>query len=392
MRVARSSALSALCLGAFSLLSSLTACTGDKGKMPGGGAVPVTVVTLKAAPVTLTRELPGRTSAFLVADIRPQANGIIKDRMFTEGAQVKAGQVLYQLDDAIYKAQYESALATLARANATAISARLAQQRAETLAKIDAVSAQENETAIAAYGQAEADVAAAKAAVENAKVNLAYTRIASPIAGRIGKSSVTPGALAVANQQTALATVQQLDPIYVEVSQSSSEWLRLRHEIDNGKLKAGGTGARVAIFLEDGTRYPKEGRLQFSDVTVDTGTGSFIVRAIVPNPDNQLLPGMYVRVVLDEGVVPDAILAPQQGITRDPKGDATALVVDGDGKVEQRQLSASRTIGDMWLVESGLKAGDRVIVEGLQKIHPGAPVQATERDAAPAAASPAKAP
>jgi membrane fusion protein (multidrug efflux system) len=364
---------------------ALAACGGRApAGFPGGGPVPVTVVTLKAAPLTLTRELPGRTSAFLVADVRPQANGIVKERLFTEGGLVKAGETLYLLDDAVYRAQYDSSVAALAKAEATVVSARLAARRSEALAKVDAVSAQDNETATAALGQAEADVAAARAAVDSARVNLAYTRITAPITGRIGKSSVTAGALAVANQAAALATVQQLDPIYVEVSQSSGEWLRLRREIDAGRLKAGGAGARIAVLLEDGTRYPREGRLQFADVTVDPTTGSFILRAIVPNPDNRLLPGMYVRAVLDEGVVADAVLVPEQGVTRDPRGNATALVVTAKDTVELRPVTVSRTIGDQWLVDAGLKAGDRVIVEGLQKVQPGATVRPAERGAAPA--------
>lgn len=365
---------------------ALTACGGrPSGGFPGGGAVPVTVVTLKAAPVTLTRELPGRTSAFLVADVRPQATGIVKERLFTEGGLVKAGEALYLLDDAVYRAQYDNSVAALAKAEATVVSARLAARRSEALARIDAVSAQDNEATTAALGQAEADVAAARAAVDSARVNLAYTRITSPITGRIGKSTVTAGALAVANQAAALATVQQLDPIYVEVSQSSGEWLRLRREIDAGRLKAGGAGARIAVVLEDGTRYPREGRLQFADVTVDPATGSFILRAIVPNPDNRLLPGMYVRAVLDEGVVADAVLVPQQGITRDPKGNATALVVTAKDTVELRPVTVSRTIGDQWLADAGLQAGDRVIVEGVQKVQPGAAVRPTELGAAPPA-------
>jgi membrane fusion protein (multidrug efflux system) len=369
---------------------SLVACGAGKapGGFPAGGPVPVTVVTLKPQHVTLTRELPGRTSAFLVAEVRPQANGVIKERLFAEGALVRQGQALYQLDDAVYKAQYDSSLAALARAQALALSARLTAQRSEGLAKVDAVSAQENETAVAALGQAEADVAAARAAVETARVNLGYTRIVAPIAGRIGKSSVTAGALAVANQDAAFATIQQLDPLYVEFSQSSSEWLRLQEDMDAGRLHAGGAGTRVAILLEDGTRYAKDGRLLFSDVTVDPGTGSFILRAVVPNPSARLLPGMYVRAVLDEGDLSDGLLVPQQGITRDQKGEATALIVGADDKVEQRSVVVSRTIGDAWLVESGLKAGDRVIVEGLQKIKVGAPVTPAERSAVPGAGAP----
>jgi membrane fusion protein (multidrug efflux system) len=392
MRLARHSVFRRPWVALVPLL--LAACGGGKppGGFPPGGPVAVTVVTLKPAHVTLTRELPGRTSAFLVAEVRPQANGIIKERLFTEGAVVKQGQPLYQLDDAVYKAQYDSSLASLARAQAVAVSARLTAQRSADLAKVDAVSAQENETAVAALGQAEADVASARAAVETARVNLGYTRIVAPITGRIGKSSVTAGALAVANQDAAFATIQQLDPVYVEFSQSSSEWLRLQQDIEAGRLQAAAAGTRVAILLEDGTRYARDGRLLFTDVTVDPTTGSFILRAIVPNPAGRLLPGMYVRAVLDEGDLADGLLVPQQGITRDPKGEATALIVDANDKVEERPVVVSRTIGDAWLVERGLKAGDRVIIEGVQKVKRGARVAPAERGSAPGAATGASAP
>ncbi len=375
-------------------LGTAVALGGCGGKQPGGfpgGAMPVTVVTLKATTVTLTRELPGRTSAFLVADVRPQASGVIKRRLFTEGGMVKAGETLYELDDSVYRAQYDNAVAALKKAEATLVSARLAAQRSAELVKIEAVSTQDNETAAATLGEAEGDAAAARASVESARVNLAYTRIASPISGRIGKSAVTPGALVVANQEATLATVQQLDPIYVEVNQSSAEWLRLRHAIDAGQLKSGGSGTNVAIRLEDGSRYAHDGKLQFADVTVDPTTGTFILRAIVPNPENHLLPGLFVTAVIDEGTRDGAILAPAQGIAHDPKGAATAVVVGAEDKVEPRNVVTSRTIGDQWLIDAGLKAGDRVIVEGLQKIRPGAPVHATERGSAspPAAAPPA---
>lgn len=373
---------STLAGAALVTIASVIAACGPKGPaFPPGGAAQVSVVTLKSSSVTLSRELPGRTSAFLVADVRPQASGIVKERLFTEGGAVKAGQALYRLDDAAYRAQYDSSVASLAKADATLLSTRLAAGRSAELVKIDAVSTQDNEAAVTALGQAEADAAAARAAVDSGRVNLAYTRIPSPITGRIGKSSVTPGALVVANQVGSLATVQQLDPIYVEVSQSSAEWLRLRRDMDSGRLSAGGAGTRVSIILEDGTRYAREGHLQFADVTVDPTTGSFVLRAIVPNPDNRLLPGMFVTAVIDEGTLSDALLAPQQGITHDPKGAATALVVGAGDKAELRTVTTTRTVGDQWLIESGLKPGDRVIVEGLQKVRPGAPVQPVERGA-----------
>jgi len=356
MRLARPSTAAACATLSFALGGGLAACGAKGPAFPNGGVAPVTVVTLQPATVTLTRELPGRTSAFLVAEVRPQANGIVKQRLFTEGAAVKAGQTLYQLDDAAYRAQYDSSVAALARAEATLVSSRFAAGRSAELVKIEAVSTQDNENAIAALGQAQADVAAARAAVDSSRVNLAYTRISAPIGGRIGKSTVTPGALVVANQATALATVQQLDPIYVEVSQSSAEWLRLRPAIDAGRLTASGTGTKVTIVFEDGSTYARDGRLQFSDVSVDPGTGSFALRAIVPNPDNRLLPGMFVTAVVDEGTLSGAILAPQQGITHDPKGHATALVVDADGKAGQREVTATRTIGRLSCWPSGFGA------------------------------------
>lgn len=357
-----------------------------------GGAAPppqqpvgaVTVVTLKSEAVTLTRELPGRTTAFLVAEVRPQVNGIVKRRLFTEGGLVRAGQPLYQLDDATYRADNNSTKANLARAQATLVSARLNARRTSELARIDAVSKQDDENATAALRQAEAEIKAAQAAVDGSSVVLNYARITSPISGRIGKSSVTQGALVTANQTAALATVQQLDPIYVDLTQSSSELLELRKGLAAGTLDST-EQMPVTILLEDGTPYSHEGKLAFSEVTVDPSTGSFALRVVVDNPDHVLLPGMYVRAVVGNGERRNAILAPQQGITRDPKGNATAMVVGKNGKVEVRQVKVNRTVGDKWLVDSGLAAGDKVIVEGLQKIQPGAPVQATE--AAPAAAA-----
>ena len=378
-----------LLIGCIAGTLGLAGCGNNapQGGMP--GATPVTVVTLKAEPVTLTRELPGRTSAHVVAEVRPQVTGIVKQRLFTEGGTVKAGQVLYELDDAVYRAAHNSAQAALNKAKATLEATQAAARRSAELAKIDAVSAQDNENAIAALRQSEADVAAAEAAVTSTGVNLSYTRITSPISGRIGKSSVTQGALVTANQAEALATVQQLDPIYVDVSQSSSEWLQLKEAIDAGRLESGGAGTPVSISLENGSKYAQAGKLQFADVTVDPTTGSFLLRALVPNPKNTLMPGMYVKALLNEGVRKDAVLAPQQGITRDPKGDAVALVVGAESKVEPRMVKVSRTIGDQWLVEDGLQAGDKVIVEGLQKVQPGMPVEPTE---AGAAAAPSAAP
>jgi membrane fusion protein (multidrug efflux system) len=379
-----------LWLGVVLAAGTLVAGCGSQGGPPPAGMTPqVSVVTLKPQAVTLTRDLPGRVSAFLVAEVRPQVSGIVKQRLFTEGGTVKAGQPLYELDDAIYRAQYNSARATLQKAQATQEAARLTAGRSAEMLKIDAVSAQDNDNAIAALAQAQADVAAAQAAVDSSAVNLAYAHIVSPINGRIGKSSITQGALVTADQTTALATVQQLDPIYVDVNQSSSEWLQLKQDIDAGRVQAGAAGAPANIVLENGSAYAGVGTLQFSDVTVDPTTGNFLLRVIVANPSQLLMPGMYVRAIVGEGVRPVALLAPQRGITRDPKGGATALVVNRDGKVEVRDVRVSRTIGDQWLVEEGLSPGDRVIVEGLQKVQPGMPVTAVE--AAPAEAGEAAA-
>ena len=362
----------------LALGAGLSACGGrQENAAPAPAATPVSVVTLKSQSVVLTRELPGRTTPFLVAEVRPQVNGIVKRRLFTEGGLVKAGEPLYQLDDAIYRAEHNSAKAALARARATLVSARLTAKRTAELAKIDAVSKQDDENATAALRQAEADVKAAEAVVQANAVTLGYARIVSPISGRIGKSSVTQGALVTANQAAPLATVQQPDPIYVDLTQSSSELLQLRKELAAGTLKST-EELPVTILLEDGTEYSHPGKLAFSEVTVDPSTGSFMLRVVVPNPDHLLMPGMYVRAELGNGVRQNAILVPQQGIARDPKGNTSAMVVGMDDKVEARAVQVSRAIGDKWLVEGGLLAGDKVIVEGLQKIRTGVLVQATE--------------
>ncbi|MBS0307429.1 MAG: efflux RND transporter periplasmic adaptor subunit [Proteobacteria bacterium] len=355
------------------------------------GPMEVSVATMHQEKVNLTRELPGRVNAFLLAEVRPQVNGIVKQRLFTEGAQVKAGQALYQLDDATYQANAASARATLARAQATLKASELNATRSDELVKIDAISRQDHENAIAAFALAKADVAAAQAAVQNANVTLAYARISSPITGRIGKSSVTPGALVTANQAAALTSVQQLDQMYVDLSQSSSELLQLRKELADGKLTQSGD-VPVQIVLEDGSIYQHKGKLAFSDVSVDPSTGSYALRVTVPNPENILMPGMYVRAIIGSGVRDNAILVPQQGIARDPKGNTNAMLVNKEGKVEARPVKVSRTVGDKWLVEDGLADGDRVIVAGLQKIRPGAPVKAVEFEPANKEASNTKPP
>lgn len=372
-------------------LSVVLAACGGGGEPAAPPPPEVTVVTLAPETVTLTRELPGRTNAFRVAEVRPQVNGIIKQQLFTEGSVVKAGQALYQLDDASYRASANTARAQLERADATARAARLAASRMDELAKVQVVSEQERENTAAARDQAIADVGAARAALDAANVTLGYARITAPIDGRIGKSSVTPGALVTANQAAPLATINQLDPIYVDLTQSASELLQLRRALEAGQLSEA-DDLPVTILLEDGSRYAHAGRLAFSEVSVDPSTGSFALRVEVDNPEHLLMPGMYVRAVIGAGVRENAILVPQQGIARDPKGGTSAMVVNGEGVVEQRPVVVSQAIGNKWLVESGLVAGNRVVVEGLQKIAPGAPVSVVEAGTTPAAASPQAAP
>ena len=348
---------------------------------PASKPVEVGVVTLAAQPLTLSTELSGRTKAVMVAQIRPQVSGIVQQRAFTEGALVKAGELLYQIDPASYQATHASAKASVARAEATVNAARLKAQRQAGLVAIEAISAQDHEDAQASLQQAEADLASAKAALETATINLERTRIVSPIAGRVEISSVTPGALVTANQETALTTVQQLDPIYVDIPQSSAELLQLRKALAEGKLKRDGdNAARIRVVLEDGSMYQHEGKLQFSGVTVNEGTGTVNLRALVPNPERLLMPGMYVRAKLGLGTDPEALLVPQQGIGRDNAGRATALVVLDDGKVEQRSVTVAETVDKSWRVTGGLAAGDKVIVEGSGKVRPGQAVNAVAVD------------
>jgi len=357
----------------------------------------VGVIVVQPLRVALTTELPGRTSAYLIAEVRPQVGGIIQKRLFTEGSDVKADEVLYQIDPAPYQAAYNSAKAALARAEANGIPARLKAERYSKLVKNNFISQQDYDEASAALKQAEADVEANKAAVETARINLAYTKVTAPISGRIGRSSVTNGALVTASQPAALATIQQLSPIYVDVTQSSAELLRLKRSLASGLLRSDGEAkAKVRLLLEDGSAYPLPGTLKFSEVTVDQSTGSITLRAIFPNPKQTLLPGMFVRAILEEGVDEHAILVPQRGVTRNPDGSAMVMVVGSEEKVEPRAIKVVRTVGDNWLVSEGLKAGDRVILEGLQKARPGTPVKAvpfgSKADGTPASAPKAAAP
>src|SRR5512137_2361793 len=394
-------------------------CDTSKSAPPPPAAPEVAVVTIRTERVVLTTDLPGRTSAYAMAEIRPQVGGLIQKRLFEEGAEIKEGQALYQIDPAPLQAAYDNAAANLATARKAADRARAAlavsragvvrqravlenartnRKRFDDLVAEGAVSASQRDQAATdadvaeatllsteaqvesdreAVGAAEAAIKQAEAALETARINLGYARVTAPIGGRIGKSSVTVGALVKESQDTPLATIQQLHPIYVDVTQSSANLLRLRQNLASGQLKGNGPKqARVKLLLEDGTPYPVEGTLKFSDVTVDPSTGSFILRTVFPNPKHLLLPGMYVRAIVHEGLVEQAILVPQQSVSRDPKGKPVALVVDSSEKVAQRTVSVDRAIGDKWLISDGLKPGDRLIVEGLQKARPGTSVKA----------------
>jgi membrane fusion protein, multidrug efflux system len=343
----------------------------------------VTTVTVQPQRLVLTTELPGRTAAYLIAEIRPQVNGIIQKRLFTEGSDVKVGQVLYQIDPAPFQAALDSARANRAKSEANLVATRLRFERYKGLLAEKAVSQQDYDDREAALKQAEADVEYSKAAVETARINLEYTRVTAPISGRVGKSNVTDGALVTAYQPLALATIQQLDPIYVDVPQSTTELLELKRRLEDGRLNRDGTNqSKVKLILGDGTAYPLEGALQFRDVTVDPTTGSVVLRAVFPNPEGILLPGMFVRAVVKEGINEQAILIPQQAVSRDPKGNPMALIVDSEGKIQQRMLTLDRALGDNWLVSSGLASGDRMVLEGIQKVRPGVSVKVVPFDTA----------
>ncbi len=364
------------------------------GKKPEGGAgMPpgerppqeVAVVTLAPQRAEIFTELPGRTAARRIAEVRPQVSGIILKRLFTEGAEVKLGEQLYQINPASYQTAYDSAKASLEKAKAAGDVAEILLNRRKKLAGSKVISEQDYDDSYAVVRQAQAEVALRNAALEEARINLEYTKVLSPISGIIGRSMVTEGALVTSGQAGALATVHQLDPIYVDVTQSSSQFLRLQREIASGQLKDSNSGeASTRLFFEDGTEYSEAGKLQFSEVSVDQGTDSVTLRAVFPNPRRELLPGMFVRAKVNEGTKEDAILAPQKGVTRNVRGEPTALVVGEGNRVELRQLKTDRAIGDKWLVTEGLKAGDRLIVEGLQKIAPGAEVRPVELAPEPA--------
>lgn len=366
-------------LPSFIIISAaLLAGCNDQGDTQAHPAEPqVTVHVVESAPLAVTTELPGRTTPFRIAEVRPQVSGIVLKRNFTEGSDIEAGQSLYQIDPATYQADYDSAKGELAKSEAAAAIAHLTVKRYVPLVGTKYISQQEYDQAIADARQADAAVIAAKAAVESARINLAYTKVTSPISGRIGKSSVTEGALVTNGQATELATVQQLDPIYVDVTQSSSDFMRLRQSVEQGSLHKDNTRSNVELVMENGQAYPLKGALQFSDVTVDESTGSITLRAVFPNPQHTLLPGMFVRARIDEGIQPNAILVPQQGVTRTPRGDAMVMIVNDKDQVEARDVIATQAIGDKWLISKGLQPGDKVIVSGLQKARPGEQVKAT---------------
>ena len=358
------------------IVGLISAGCGDKKTGGPPPAPEVATVTIQTQQVVTTTELTGRTSANLVAEVRPQVGGIIQKRLFTEGSDVQAGQVLYQIDPATYQAALDNARAGLARSEANLSAIRLKADRLRELLVDKAVSQQDYDDAASALKQTQADIQYWKANVDTARINLKYTSITAPISGRIGKSSVTEGALVAVGQSTALATIQKLDPMYVDITQSTADLLRLQRGVKEGRLNQSDANQRkVQLILEDGSTYPLSGTLQFRDVTVDPTTGSVILRAVFPNPNGVLLPGMFIRAVVKEGINEKALLVPQQAVSRDPKGNPQTLIVDAENKVALRTLALDRAIGDQWLVASGLAAGDRVIVEGMQKVKPGVSVK-----------------
>lgn len=364
-------------------LVSLSACE-SKQQEDAAAAMPpaeVTVVTLKEQTVELKNTLPGRAVAYRKAEVRPQVTGIVQERLFTEGALVEEGQQLYQIDAARYKAALANAEAGLARARANLTTTKAREKRYKNLLDDKAVSRQEYDDALSAFEQAKADVAVNEAAVQTAEIDLHYTQVVAPISGRIGTSSITEGALVSAGQSNVLATIHQLDPIYVDVSESAGRVLQVRSQLMSGRLSQEET-PKVTLRLEDGTEYAEQGQLQFSGVSVNETTGTLVLRAVFPNPDSLILPGMFVRATVSEGERDHSVLVPQRALTRDREGNATALVVGADGNAELRQVRISRSINNEWLVEEGLAAGDQVIVAGLQKIRPGAPVKAVEAGSA----------
>jgi membrane fusion protein (multidrug efflux system) len=351
----------------------------DAAKKAGAPPKPeVSVVTLHPQSITITSELPGRTTASLTSEVRPQVNGIIKTRTFKEGGEVKAGDELYQIDPSAYQAAYDSALAALQKAKAAVPNAEAKVERYGTLIKQNAVSKQDFDDATATLAQAKADVASNVAAVDTARINLDYTHITAPIGGRIDKSSLTPGALVTASQTTALTTIRTIDPIYVDVTESSTNLLNWRQAVKEGRIKFSGADVTVKLKLENGSIYNHDGKLDFVESNVSETTGTFALRATFPNPDRLLLPGTYVRAIVEQGMAENSFAVPQRGVTRNTKGEATGMFVTAEGKVEQRVLAVGQNVGNNWLVTSGIKDGDQIIVEGTQLVKPGAAVTPVE--------------
>lgn len=368
----KTSALPMAVLLALSL--GVTSCGKKPTGMPMGGPTDVGVVVVTSGPVNMTAELSGRTSAYLVSEVRPQVGGIIKSRLFTEGGYVRQGQSLYQIDPAPFQAQYASAQAAVAQAKAAQTTAKLKAERYAELVKINAVSKQDNDDAQATLAQADASVASANAALQTASINLQYTKVIAPISGIISKSTVTPGALVTASQATELAKIQNIDQVYLDINQSVNDLMALKRAAASGTVGEANT-ADVELILQDGSVYPLKGKLQFSGVSVDESTGTVTLRALFPNPNGVLLPGMFAKARIVSGVVGNGILVPQPAVARDPKGNATVMVVTKDNKAAVRPVQVAQTVGDKWLVTGGLQSGERVIVEGLQKIRPDAPVK-----------------
>lgn len=359
----------------------LSACDGQAPSGPPHGMqgrTEVSIVTLHPQSVAITAELPGRTAASLTAQVRPQVSGIIQSRLYKEGAEVKAGQALYQIDPASYKAAYDSAVATLQKAEASVPSARAKAERYRELIKQSAVSKQELDDAEASLAQAVAEVASAKAGLETARINLAYTKITAPITGRIDKSALTPGALVTANQETALTTIRMQDPIYVDVTQSTTNQLILQQAVADGRLKLRGSNVSVKLILDNNIVYPHTGVMEFAEANVDQTTGTFSLRAEFPNPNRMLLPGMFVRAIVQEGIAENSFLVPQRAVTYNSKGEPTVLVVDQDNKVQQKILTVRKNVGNNWLVDAGITDGDRVIVEGNLLVRIGQDVSTVE--------------
>jgi membrane fusion protein (multidrug efflux system) len=368
-----------LLAGAAVLGIALAGCNSEKAAAPPPQPqAQVSVVVLRSKPVAISAELPGRVAASLVAEVRPQVGGLVKTRLFREGSEVKAGDLLYEIDPAPYQAALDSAEAALARAEASVPNAQAKVDRYRDLIRQNAISKQENDDAVAQLAQAQADVASARASLDTARINLGFTRVTAPIGGRVDRSTLTPGALVTANQTTALTTIRQLDPINVDVIQSSTNLLKFRRAVAEGRLRFTGPNVAVKLKLDAGTEYAQTGKLEFAEANIDETTGTFTVRAEFPNPDRLLLPGMFVRAVIQEGIAENSFLVPQRAVGRNTKGEATAKFVGADGKVEERVLAASRNVGNNWLVEQGVKDGDRVIVEGAQLVRAGQTVTGNE--------------